>query len=273
MANSSLWQLVDKLSFSCVIYSRGIIMPGCPNCGRETQRTEDWVCQWCGYPLLSRAYRKIDKTYKQLQEERRHAWALTEPEEEPELEPEAVAEPEPEPEQEPEPEPEAATEPEPEPELEEKPKRKRKSKSKPKAEAEPGPEAELEPEIEPEPEPETKPSLEPKLEATSGEIEISAGELNAIFQEDRLAANEKLKGKILSVTGLVDKVFVRDHLDIRYIVLTGTDKSIVWKVRCVFGKESVSQMNRLAERQEVTVRGKYDGYGQNIVMKDCVLVS
>ena len=45
-------------------------MPRCPNCNRETMRTEDWACQWCGYPLLSGSYKKIEKTYKQLKEER-----------------------------------------------------------------------------------------------------------------------------------------------------------------------------------------------------------
>ncbi len=40
------------------------------NCGQRTARTEDWACQWCGYPLLSRFYKKIPKTYKKLQEER-----------------------------------------------------------------------------------------------------------------------------------------------------------------------------------------------------------
>jgi membrane protease YdiL (CAAX protease family) len=60
-------------------------MPRCPNCGRKTFRTEDWACRWCGYPLLSRAYKKIPKTYKQFQEERLYALGLKKPE--PELEP------------------------------------------------------------------------------------------------------------------------------------------------------------------------------------------
>ena len=45
-------------------------MPKCPNCGLETLRTEDWACQWCGYPPLSSAYKMIPKTYKQLKQER-----------------------------------------------------------------------------------------------------------------------------------------------------------------------------------------------------------
>lgn len=45
-------------------------MPKCPNCGQTTARTEDWACQWCGYPLVSRSYKKIPKTYKELKGEK-----------------------------------------------------------------------------------------------------------------------------------------------------------------------------------------------------------
>ena len=45
-------------------------MPNCPNCGLPTKRTEDWTCQLCGHPLLSKSYKQIPKTYKQVQEER-----------------------------------------------------------------------------------------------------------------------------------------------------------------------------------------------------------
>ena len=76
-------------------------MRKCPNCGQTAERTEDWACQWCGYPLLSKSYKKIPKTYRQLKEERP-------PEPEPEPEPVAEPEPVPEPEPEPVPEPESA---------------------------------------------------------------------------------------------------------------------------------------------------------------------
>ncbi len=82
-------------------------MQKCPNCGQPTARTEDWACQWCGYPLLSGSYKKVPKTYKQLREE-----MLPKLEPEPELE----LEPEPEPEPEPKPKPKRVTKPAPEPE-------------------------------------------------------------------------------------------------------------------------------------------------------------
>jgi len=211
-------------------------MSKCPNCGRETARTEDWACQWCGQPLLSGSYKKIAKTYQQLQAERRQ-------EQEP-----LVREPEPAPELEAEPEPE----PEPEPVLV----------------PEPGPE----PVPEPEPVPKPKPVSELEPEPTSGIIAVTVDELNSSFNTDKAAANAKLMDKILKVTGSVDKIFVRDHLDIQYILLASAKAQGTRNIRCTFGREHSSQLTRLAAGETVTVQGKYDGYERNIILKDCSLV-
>jgi len=99
-------------------------MPKCPNCGLETLRTENWACQWCGYPLLSSAYKMIPKTYKQLKQERLYE-AKPIPESKLEPEPESMLESEPEPvsesQREPIPEPEREVEPIPESKLEPEP--------------------------------------------------------------------------------------------------------------------------------------------------------
>ena len=55
----------------------------CPNCHREALRTEDLACQWCGYPLTSRSYKKIAKTYEELREERLYTIGLAKPVPEP----------------------------------------------------------------------------------------------------------------------------------------------------------------------------------------------
>jgi len=315
-------------------------MPSCPNCGRKTLRTKDWACQWCGYPLVSRAYKQIDKTFKELQEERslslRSAPAEEpestpeyvaepppEPQPEPALQPEPAPEPEPSPEPQPEPapEPEAPPEPAPEPQKEEtvielpppkakkaspskaKPKAKTskakktksESKSKPEAktktetkpESEPEPEKPEEPMITPPPEakqelppvekPETKVEPEPAPEVTlkpediQDGMEVTTDQLDTLFRSDKSGAHSKLAEKTLLIKGVVGKVFVREHLEIRYIILTGSDKKMIWSLRCSFDKEESSKLTRLNEGQEVTIRGKYDGYSKNIIFKDCVL--
>ena len=191
-------------------------MRKCPNCGQTTERTEDWACQWCGYPLLSKSYKKIPKTYRQLKEE--------------ELDKQKASEPEPEPVVEPQPEPEP------------------------------------EPVVEPQPEP----VPQPKPASAAGGITVE--ELYSAYSVDEVAADAKFTDKILTVTGVVDRITVNDVHSIYYIILASAEKKEQWNVRCTFDRKYGGQLNRLTAGQTVTAQGKYDGHKANILMKDCVLV-
>lgn len=257
-------------------------MQKCPNCGQTTTRTEDWACQWCGHPLLSSSYKKIPKTYKQVKEEKLYQQqppAIEEPvvspppihvtlppthipeaEAEPEIKPEPVVEPELEPvlevkpEAEPEPEPEPVVEPEPEPVLE----------VKPEAEPEPKPEPIMEPEPEPRP--------EPNRQIMTTELEITVEELLSAYEADGVAADAKFANKVLKMTGVVDRIEVKDILDIHYITLRSAERTLLQTVRCVFDKKYADELNQLTPGQTVTVQGTYDGSIIDIRMRDCVLV-
>jgi hypothetical protein len=284
-------------------------MASCPNCGRQTLRTKDWACQWCGYPLISRAFKKIDKTFKELQEERGFAAKSAEAEQpEPEIEPELEPEPQPKPEPRPRPMPVSRPEPEPErkpvapvrlvpapqsaPEVKSLPEPVATPEQKPMvippsapiilpaaSVLQPKPEAKTEPvAAEPEPKPEIKvepePPLEPpiKLESITEGMEISADQLDTIFRVDKSGAHARFSGKTVMIRGIVDKVFIREHLDIRYIVLKGSARKMMWGQRCTFNKEESSKASRLNEGEPVMVRGKYDGFSKNIMFKDCVVI-
>jgi hypothetical protein len=296
-------------------------MPACPNCGRPTLRTKDWACQWCGYPLLSRAYKKIDKTFKELQEEKfsglktspaepeaaSYAKTVSELRTAPEPPPPAPKPPLPseqKPQPAPKPPPPAQQQPPPVPKspppAEQKPEPAPKppppSKQKPQPPPAPAPAAEvpLQPETElesgpepppelttepeppplpvPEAEPPAPPVIAPDLNAVNDGAVLSVDELDALYKADRQAAHARLTGKTIVVKGLVEKVFIRDHIDVRYIMLTGASRKVAWTVRCTFERENISQMERLTEGQEVALRGKYDNYGKNIIFKDCSLV-
>ncbi len=291
-------------------------MPRCPNCGRETERTEDWACRYCGYPLLSRAYRKIAKTYKEiLMEKQPQLPPLEEIPEEPEYiqEPleEPAAEPKPELEEELAPEAESETEavqsepeqapaeaspletelpspPEPEP-VKVQTKGKRAPRRKPRAKREPSVERKLEveespaveesPEIEPEPAAEQSPEVEqrPEVEQVpavkprrAGMVTI--GELNEAFDADASAADARFSDRVIDVTGTVQKVVVKDYLDLQYIILGSAAAPLNWNVRCTFSKERGPELLKLREGQSVDVQGRYTGYARNIILKDCVLV-
>ncbi len=283
-------------------------MPDCPNCGRSTMRTKDWACQWCGYPLISKAYKALDKTYRELQEEQKAQWKSSEPEFESyedieQDEPEGIeaseayavpqsgrqnapeTPPEPEPELEPEPESEPIITPPPAPYLE------------PSHELEPGPTPEEAPIVAPEPEtiitpppaaeappvsaPEPAPAAAPAppadvptptLSNIKNGTQLTVDQLNELFSQDHKAAGAAFQGKTIIVYGQVSKVFVRDHIDVRYIILESLKQKGSWSVRCVFDKSAVPQLIRLDEGREVSVRGLYDGFSKNLILKDCQLV-
>ena len=190
-------------------------------------------------------------------------------------EPEAVPEPEaelepaviPEPEVIPLPGPEVIPEPEsvPEPEAE----------SEPAVIPEPEkiPEPEIIPEAAPVPEVKTPsepaPALEPHPE--SGIIEASVAQLNATFRQDKAGTNAKLKDSILQVTGVVDKIVLREHLDIQYLLLSSGSNQDRFNVRCTFGSQQGAVLRRLTEGESVTVKGSYGGYERNIMLKDCAM--
>lgn len=300
-------------------------MPKCPNCGLETARTEDWACQWCGYPLISGSYKKLPMTFRQLQAEKSPAPeppVRVEPVPEPTPEPEAVTEakskpvippepevipkpapeseatPEPEPELKPEPEPESVPVPEPEvmPEPEAETEPIPESAPAPEPEPTPEPETELEPEpepvIKPEPAPaatpepaiipeaapvaevktpsEPAPALEPHPD--SGIIETSVAQLNAAYRQDKAGTNARLKDSVLLVTGVVDKIVLREHLGIQYLLLSSGSNQERFNVRCTFDSQQGAALRRLTEGESVTVKGSYGGYERNIMLKDCALV-
>jgi len=316
-------------------------MQKCPNCGKPTARTKDWACQWCGYPLISKSYRPIPKTYQELKEERRYeeklpagretgvpypaaAGPLTptpapepepepiakpefepvleaEPAAEPEFEPVLEAEPAAEPEveplveaelepvTEPEPEPakpkpkpgrrrEKAREPEPVAESKPKPRRRREpvaeSKPEPTLEAEPVVEPEVESVIESRVEPTPEPEPEPfaGVEVEPGVIEAGVEQLYPAFAANAAATDAKYKNKMLRVTGLLYRTVINENLDVAYIILTSAKKYGEWKVSCTFDKEHESKLRQLTTENMVTVQGKYDGFGANVQIKDCVLV-
>jgi len=221
-------------------------MQNCPNCGLPTKRTEDWACQWCGYPILSESYEKTSKTYRQLKEEKMHK-------QEPLVTQEPILEPEPEPM--PEPVPETTSE------------------SKPEPVAEPEPELTPEPESKPilKPEPEPRPKSEPG--PSSAVIEVTVDELLSAYAMDEVAADERFGDKILKVTGIVNRIEVKDYLDFDYIILTNAENSLFQHARCFFDKKHGPELSQLTTGQKVTVQGTYNGSMINIRLRDCVLVS
>jgi DNA-directed RNA polymerase subunit RPC12/RpoP len=269
-------------------------MAKCHNCGRETLRTEDWACQWCGHPLLYGSFKKIDKTYRQLKEERlnktvREEKIIQEPEMEPEIEKEIEPkqdlevikriklEPESELEIEndviQEMEKETVQEAEPEEKVEEsEPESVVEPEGEPSKAVEDKNETEVEPEEEIKPEPEVVEEPEPEPEPENADMELTVTEILAAYDEDDVTADEKFVNKILRVTGTVSMIDIKAKLDTHYIRLAGSGGDPWQSVQCIFDKKHSSALGQLEKGQTVTVQGRYSGSIIAIRMVDCVLV-
>ena len=223
-------------------------MAKCPNCGQVAARTEDWACQWCGYPLLATGYKTLPKTYRELRSEGVHQVGAAilgfQPRPEVAIGVEAVPEDAPEPEAVAAPPDESeAAEGEGEPELGTTP-----------VEAAP---AELEPE--------GAPGEEPV-------IEMTAAELCSAYEREGEAGEEQLANRLLQVTGVVDSIVINDLNSHYYITLVSAEGRSLRDIQCTFSKKDVPELNHLIVGQSVTVRGRYRGFVTSVMLKDCELV-
>ena len=254
-------------------------MANCPNCGQATERTQDWACQWCGYPLVSGSFRQMSKTYQEAKAERLQKLAVVEVIETDIQEgtdvaeatevaadvSESTAEPE-------APEPDIVDEAkkavEVEPEI----------KSEPVPEPEPAAEAELTSEGEPVVEDsgeagETGESI-PEIDATQspGIILITIEELNEACHADSEAAEARFAGSILQITAEVGRIPPVESSEKPCLILISSEKPTAMNILCVFDKQHEAAINNLLEGQLVTVQGRYDGCVMNILVNDCVLI-
>jgi hypothetical protein len=105
-------------------------------------------------------------------------------------------------------------------------------------------------------------------------IVITARKLDEDYDGNPLNADTRYKGKILEVTGAVDRVN-RDRFGKAWIEFQ-TDSDAVMK--CEFPRESHAQLEKIEANKNVTIRGRCKGKVRNrdgdedIVLENCVLV-
>ncbi len=254
-------------------------MANCPNCGQSTERTQDWACQWCGYPLVSGSFRQIPKTYQEAKAERLQNLATVEVvetdvqeaadiTEAPEVTPdvsEATAEsaiPEAEIADEAEQTVGAGPELEPEPSPEREPKTEVESTSEGEPVAEDSAEAD-----------ETGESVaEAETTQSPGIILVTVEELNEVCKVDSEAAEARFAGSILQITAEVGRILPVESSEKPCLILISSEKPTAMNILCIFGKQHEAAINKLSEGQLVTVQGRYDGCVMNILVNDCALI-
>ncbi len=87
---------------------------------------------------------------------------------------------------------------------------------------------------------------------------ISAYQLFKEYESNVIAADQKYKGKILEVDGIVREIG-KDFQGSLYLVLTGADIQIIG-VQCYFSTAHANALALVRKGERITVKGKCSGY-------------
>lgn len=106
---------------------------------------------------------------------------------------------------------------------------------------------------------------------TQAEITTTAVEVLDAYQANQIKADQIYKGKLTSVTGVVDGTGV--SRGISYLNLGTGDPHTIVPIQCFFKERSeVDKLEALEKGSTVTILGKIEGLGLTFTMKDCKLV-
>ena len=96
-------------------------------------------------------------------------------------------------------------------------------------------------------------------------IPVAAEALTAAYEANEVDADDRFKGRILEVSGVVDSIG-KDLLDDPYVTLEGARFR---RAQALFTKGDEPKLARLRKGQELTVKCRCDGLFGNVVLKAC----
>lgn len=112
----------------------------------------------------------------------------------------------------------------------------------------------------PQPRPDARPAVpreRPAASAPAGASPLTANTLAREYEDNEVAADDKYRGKILHVIGVVDSVGKTEFTESPYVKL---DSGIFLRdITCSFGKDDMPKLASLKKGQEVIITGRCDG--------------
>jgi hypothetical protein len=110
--------------------------------------------------------------------------------------------------------------------------------------------------------------IEQEISTQEPEISITASQLYKEYEANGVAADQKYKGKVLSVSGVVNNID-RDILDKIYVTIKGDE--YFGDIQCYFAESHVNAAAQLSKGQKITVKGKCDGKLVNVKLDGCTM--
>ncbi|MEE8418815.1 MAG: hypothetical protein V3S02_01740, partial [Dehalococcoidales bacterium] len=81
-------------------------------------------------------------------------------------------------------------------------------------------------------------------ETAQPDMEISVDSVLDDYEQDGTAADAMYRGKVLKVTGMIERVEVKENLDIFYITLSSEKQTRIQGMRCIFDRAHSDELSR-----------------------------
>ena len=110
---------------------------------------------------------------------------------------------------------------------------------------------------------ETETGIAKEIEDKEPELVVTAAQMVADYEVSESAGNEKYKGKVVLVTGVISSIY-RGFLQTPYVELEAG-------VRCNFSDNEDAVMLMLTEGQTVSMKGQGDRLFLNVELRGCTV--
>ncbi|MBJ7391862.1 MAG: hypothetical protein JHC85_09860 [Chthoniobacterales bacterium] len=105
-----------------------------------------------------------------------------------------------------------------------------------------------------------------RVKSSEALVTISAVQLYGQYETNEVEADNRYKGKVVTVTGEIENIG-KDLTDEAYVSL-GTG-NILFSVQCFFGESEEHSFTSLRKGQQLTIKGRCDGKFGNVFLQDC----
>ncbi len=105
-----------------------------------------------------------------------------------------------------------------------------------------------------------------QVKSSEPESSLTAPQLYADYDANEVAADNRYKGKVVVVNGIVEDIG-KDLLDNAYIMLFSGD--MMFGVQCFFAESEEHSFGSLSKGQQVSIKGRVEGKLGNVLLKGC----
>lgn len=110
-------------------------------------------------------------------------------------------------------------------------------------------------------------SSEKNLEKTTSEVFLNSNDLVANFLSNKTKANNLYVGKVIEITGYVDKV---TFLNNRKTVLLFTENKESGVI-CDVNEDQTEKIKQLKKNQKITIKGICKGFLKDVILLNCYI--